>query len=157
MTPEQLTTLNTDAPSRGDKLIILMMIANFGSAMAYSGFNGALMDASQREPEATRATLIGDVIVIHYVFMVVSSFVTGIGLNGEDYGGTFSWTMGFNAVMWVCAPASFLTTPFSWYCIQEVKNEHAQMPILPFLCDVFQQEASTATPPCDSASASSHM
>ncbi|KAG6579937.1 Acetylornithine aminotransferase [Phytophthora cinnamomi] len=119
MTPEQLTTLNTDAPSRGDKLIILMMIANFGSAMAYSGFNGALMDASQREPEATRATLIGDVIVIHYVFMVVSSFVTGIGLNGEDYGGTFSWTMGFNAVMWVCAPASFLTTPFSWYCIQE--------------------------------------
>lgn len=140
MTPEQLATLNTDAPSRGVKLIILMMIANFGSVMAYSGFNGALMDASQREPEATRGTLIGDVIVIHYVFMVVSSFMTGIGLNGEDYGGTFSWTMGFNAVMWVCAAASFLTIPFSWYCIQEVKNERAQMPILPFLYDVFQQE-----------------
>ncbi|KAE9102679.1 hypothetical protein PF007_g14676 [Phytophthora fragariae] len=140
MTPDQLATLNTDAPDRGVKLIILMMVTNFGSVMAYSGFNGALMDASQREPEATRGTLIGDVIVIHYVFMVVSAFMTGIGLNGEDYGGTFSWTMGFNAVMWVCAAASLLTIPFSWYCIQEVKNERAQMPILPFLYDVFQQE-----------------
>ncbi|EEY54671.1 uncharacterized protein PITG_20128 [Phytophthora infestans T30-4] len=83
MTPEQRATLNTDAPNRGIKLIILMMIANFGTVLAYSGFNGALMDVSQH------------------------------------YGGTFSWTMGFNAIMWICAAASLLTIPFSWYCIQE--------------------------------------
>ncbi|KAL4176416.1 hypothetical protein KRP22_001358 [Phytophthora ramorum] len=119
-----------------------------GSVSAYSWENLGMLTHiaavgtvyGTREPEATRGTMIGDVIVIHYVFMVVSSFMTGIGLNGEDYGGTFSWTMGFNAVMWVCAAASFLTIPFSWYCIQEVKNERAQMPILPFLYDVFQQE-----------------
>ncbi|KAL4095362.1 hypothetical protein PRIC1_008736 [Phytophthora ramorum] len=139
MTPEQLATLNTDAPNHGIKLIILMMIANFGTVMAYSGFNGALMDVSQREPEASRGTVMGDVIVVHYVFMVISSFMTGIGLNGEDYGGTFSWTMGFNAIMWVCAAISFLTIPFSWYCIQEVKGERAQMPILPFLYNLFQE------------------
>ncbi|POM81539.1 Transmembrane protein [Phytophthora palmivora] len=139
MTPEQLATLNTDAPNRGIKLIILMMIANFGTVLAYSGFNGALMDVSQREPEATRGTVMGDVIVVHYVFMVISSFMTGIGLNGEDYGGTFSWTMGFNAIMWICAAASLITVPFSWYCIQEVKDERAEMPILPFLYNLFQE------------------
>jgi hypothetical protein len=106
---------------------------------------------AQLEPEVTRGTLIRDVIVVHYEFMVASSFMTGIGLNGEDYGGTFSWTMGFNAVMRVYTVASLLTIPFSWYCIQEVKNERAQTPILPFLYDVFQH----ATPRSACALASS--
>ncbi|KAG6618966.1 Transmembrane protein [Phytophthora cinnamomi] len=139
MTPEQLATLNTDAPNRGIKLIILMMIANFGTVMAYSGFNGALMDVSQREPEATRGNVIADVNIVHYVFTIFSSFMTGIGLNSEDYGGTFSWTMGFNAIMWVCAAASLLTIPFSWFCIQEVKGERAQMSGFKFLYNIFQE------------------
>ncbi|KAE9250035.1 hypothetical protein PF004_g3111 [Phytophthora fragariae] len=139
MTPEQLATLNTDAPNRGIKLIILMMIANFGTVMAYSGFNGALMDVSQREPEATRGSVIADVNIVHYVFTIFSSFMTGIGLNSEDYGGTFSWTMGFSAIMWVCAIASLLTIPFSWYCIQEVKGERAQMSGFKFLYNIFQE------------------
>ncbi|KAF4315612.1 hypothetical protein G195_010630, partial [Phytophthora kernoviae 00238/432] len=127
------------APNRGIKLIILMMIANFGTVMAYSGFNGALMDVSQRESEATRGSVVADVNIVHYVFMVASSFMTGIGLNSEDYGGTFSWTMGFNAIMWVCAAASLLTIPFSWYCIQEVKGERASMPPFRYLFNLLQE------------------
>ncbi|KAE9023184.1 hypothetical protein PF011_g4131 [Phytophthora fragariae] len=65
--------------------------------------------------------------------------MTGIGLNSEDYGGTFSWTMGFSAIMWVCAIASLLTIPFSWYCIQEVKGERAQMSGFKFLYNIFQE------------------
>ncbi|KAG1690187.1 hypothetical protein DVH05_028711 [Phytophthora capsici] len=139
MTPEQLATLNTDAPNRGIKLIILMMVANFGTVMAYSGFNGALMDVSQREPEATRGSVIADVNIAHYIFTIFSSFMTGIGLNSEDYGGTFSWTMGFSAIMWICAAASLLTIPFSWFCIQEVKGERAQMSGFKFLYNIFQE------------------
>ncbi|KAG7385299.1 hypothetical protein PHYPSEUDO_001676 [Phytophthora pseudosyringae] len=139
MTPEQLATLNTDAPNHGIKLIILMMIANFGTVMAYSGFNGALMDVSQREPAATRGSVIADVNIAHYIFTIFSSFMTGIGLNSEDYGGTFSWTMGFNAIMWICAAASALTIPFSWFCIQEVKGERAQMSGFKFLYNIFQE------------------
>ncbi|RLN68829.1 hypothetical protein BBJ28_00002719 [Nothophytophthora sp. Chile5] len=141
MTAEQLALINVDAPNHGVKLIILMMIANFGTVMAYSGFNGALMDVSQRESEAKRGTALGDVFIMHYVFMIVSSFMTGLGLNGEDYGGTFSWTMGFNAIMWVCAAASLITIPFSWYCIQEVKGERAAMPAFTYLCQLFQERA----------------
>ncbi|RLN52943.1 hypothetical protein BBJ29_005406, partial [Phytophthora kernoviae] len=57
----------------------------------------------------------------------------------EDYGGTFSWTMGFNAIMWVCAAASLLTIPFSWYCIQEVKGESASMPPFRYLFNLLQE------------------
>ncbi|KAG2525442.1 hypothetical protein JM18_004141 [Phytophthora kernoviae] len=141
LTPEQLALINTDAPNRGIKLIILMMIANFGSVMAFSGFNGTLMDVSQREPESRRGTLLGDVTILHYAFTIVSSFMTGIGLNSEDYGGTFSWTMGFNAIMWVCAAASLLTIPFSWYCIQEVKGERVSTSVSTYLYNLFQERA----------------
>ncbi|RLN96208.1 hypothetical protein BBJ28_00015472 [Nothophytophthora sp. Chile5] len=139
MTPEQLAHINLGAPNHGVRLIILMMIANFGTVIAYSGFNGALMDVSQRESEAMRGTAVGDVNIMHYIFMIVSSFMTGLGLNSEDYGGTFSWTMGFNAIMWVCAAASLLTIPFSWYCIQEVKGERASMPPFTFLSNLLQE------------------
>ncbi|RLN94947.1 hypothetical protein BBJ28_00026086 [Nothophytophthora sp. Chile5] len=139
MTPEQLAHINLGAPNHGVRLIILMVIANFGTVIAYSGFNGALMDVSQRESEATRGTAVGDVNIVHYIFMIISSFMTGLGLNSEDYGGTFSWTMGFNAIMWVCAAASLLTIPFSWYCIQEVKGERASMPPFTFLSNLLQE------------------
>jgi hypothetical protein len=123
MTPEQLETINEDAPDSGIKLIILMMIANFGVVMGYSGFNGVLVDVSQREPEHLRGTAMGDCTVVHYIFAVISTFMTGIGLNNADYGGSFSWTVGFNNIMWVCAAASLLTMPFSIWCIQEEKVE----------------------------------
>ncbi|KAH9131280.1 hypothetical protein LEN26_007775, partial [Aphanomyces euteiches] len=121
LTPEQKLLINLDAPNHGIRLIILMMIANVGIVMAYSGFNGILVDVSQREPEHLRGTAMGDCTIVHYVFGVISSFMTGIGLNSVDYGGSFSWTLGFNAVMWICTAASLLTIPFSIWCIQEPK------------------------------------
>ncbi|KAF1327822.1 Transmembrane protein, partial [Globisporangium splendens] len=123
LAPEQLAMIDTDAPQRGVKLIILMMIANFGTVVAYSGFNGTLIDVSQREPANIRGTAMGDGMVVFYVFSVFSSFFTGLGLNGTDYGGTFSWTIGFNTIMGICAGMSLITLPFSWFCIQEDKVE----------------------------------
>lgn len=123
LTAEQLAMIDTDAPNRGVKLIILMMLANFGTVVAYSGFNGVMIDVSQREPAAIRGTAMGEGMVVLYIFSIISSFFTGLGLNGVDYGGTFSWTIGFNTVMGICAGMSLLTLPFSWFCIQEDKVE----------------------------------
>ncbi|ETN06624.1 hypothetical protein PPTG_12698 [Phytophthora nicotianae INRA-310] len=119
LTPEQLATIDTDAPNRGIKMIILMMIANFGTVLAYSGFNGTMIEISQQEPAHKRGTAMGDCNVIFYWFATVSAFFTGLGLNSEDYGGTFSWSIGFNAIMGVCAGMSLIVLPFCWFCIQE--------------------------------------
>ncbi|KAG7396348.1 hypothetical protein PHYBOEH_002451 [Phytophthora boehmeriae] len=121
LTPEQLALIDLDAPDRGIKMIILMMLANFGTVVAYSGFNGALIDISQQEPESFRGRAMGDGMVVFYCFSVISSFFTGLGLNSADYGGTFSWSIGFNAIMGICAGMAFLVVPFSWFCIQEGK------------------------------------
>ncbi|TMW65314.1 hypothetical protein Poli38472_007956 [Pythium oligandrum] len=123
LTPEQIEMIDTDAPQRGIKIIILMMLANFGTVVAYSGFNGALIDVSQRESEATRGTAMGDVMVVFYIFSIFSAFFSGLGLNSANYGGTFSWTIGFNGVMGICSAMSALIVPFAWFCIQEDRVE----------------------------------
>ncbi|KAF4316555.1 hypothetical protein BBO99_00008494 [Phytophthora kernoviae] len=121
LTPEQLAMIDTDAPDRGIKLIILMMIANLGTVLSYSGFNGSMIEISQQESANTRGTAMGDCDVVFYWFAIVSSFFTGLGLNSPDYGGTFSWSVGFNGIMGICAGMSLIVAPFTWYCIQEEK------------------------------------
>lgn len=54
---------------------------------------------------------------------VLSAFFTGLGLNSRDYGGTFSWAVGFNGIMGCCAAMSFIVLPLTWFCIQEEKAE----------------------------------
>ncbi|KAH9125751.1 hypothetical protein LEN26_003150 [Aphanomyces euteiches] len=98
LTPEQLATIDMDAPQRGIKLMVLMMIANFGTVITYSGFNGALIDLSQQEPEAFRGRAMGDAMVVYQFFAIISAFFSGLGLN-----------TGMAAI----------TLPFTWFCIQE--------------------------------------
>ncbi|CAK4711387.1 unnamed protein product [Aphanomyces euteiches] len=81
LTPEQLATIDMDAPQRGIKLMVLMMIANFGTVITYSGFNGALIDLSQQEPEAFRGRAMGDAMVVYQFFAIISAFFSGLGLN----------------------------------------------------------------------------
>ncbi|KAH9149354.1 hypothetical protein AeRB84_007560, partial [Aphanomyces euteiches] len=119
LTPEQLATIDMDAPQRGIKLMVLMMIANFGSVIAVSGYNGALIDLSQQEPEAFRGRAMGESMVAYQFFAIISAFFTGLGLNSPSYGGTFTWTVGFNGVMGFCAGMAAITLPFTWFCIQE--------------------------------------
>ncbi|KAF0742025.1 hypothetical protein Ae201684P_008407 [Aphanomyces euteiches] len=113
--------INLDAPQHGIKLIVLLAFAHLGVIVAFCGYHGVLVNLSQREPEHLRGTALGELAVVHYLFAVISSFMTGVGLNSPAYGGSFSWTIGFSAIMWICAAASLLTIPFSIWCIQEPK------------------------------------
>ncbi|EGZ21350.1 hypothetical protein PHYSODRAFT_329316 [Phytophthora sojae] len=89
MTPEQLALVHTDAPHRGIKFIFLFMLANLGAL-------------SQREPEHIRGRLQTNVFMVRNALAIVTAFLTGLCLNSTEYGGTFSWTIGFNGIMWIC-------------------------------------------------------
>lgn len=121
LTEAQLATIDTGAPNRGVKLIILMMIANFGTVLGYSAYSGVLVDLSQQEPAETRGTAMGDGMVWNTSLSLVSAFFTGLGLNSPAYGGTFSWSVGFNGIMATCAIMSLIVLPLTWFCIQEDK------------------------------------
>ncbi|EEY61661.1 uncharacterized protein PITG_01993 [Phytophthora infestans T30-4] len=126
MTPEQLALVHTDAPHRGNKFIFLFMLANLGAVIAYGPTYGIFIELSQREPEHIRGRLQTNVFMVRNALAIVTAFLTGLCLNSTEYGGTFSWTIGFNGIMWICTAATVITIPFCWFCVTEEKVEQAK-------------------------------
>ncbi|ETP22990.1 hypothetical protein F441_03797 [Phytophthora nicotianae CJ01A1] len=127
LTAEQQAMINLDAPDKGIKLIIFFVFANLGTVISFGASDGYMVELARREPEEIRGTTQSYVSAVRQIFMVLAAFMTGLGLNGEDYGGNFSWTMGFNAVMGVCAAFSFVTIPLCWFCVTEEKVPRKSM------------------------------
>uniref|UniRef100_H3H6C5 Transmembrane protein n=1 Tax=Phytophthora ramorum TaxID=164328 RepID=H3H6C5_PHYRM len=127
LTAEQQAMINYDAPDKGIKLIIFFVFANLGTVISFGASDGYMVELARREPEVTRGSVQAHVSATRNVFMVLAAFMTGIGLNGEDYGGDFSWTMGFNAIMGICAAFSLVTIPLCWFCITEEKAPRKSM------------------------------
>ncbi|RAW41510.1 hypothetical protein PC110_g2276 [Phytophthora cactorum] len=99
MTPEQLALVYPDAPHRGNKFIFLFMVANLGAVIAYGPTYGIFIELSQREPEHIRGRLQTNVFMVRNALASVTAFLTGLCLNSTEYGGTFSWTIGFNGII----------------------------------------------------------
>jgi hypothetical protein len=121
LTAKQLTMIDLSAPDRGVKLIVLMMLANIGTVVAFGAADGYTIELAQREPEATRGTLQAQIAGVRQIFLILSSFLTGLALNGVNYGGDFSWTVGFNWIMAICATFSAVVLPLAWFCMTEDK------------------------------------
>lgn len=123
LTAEQQAMINYDAPDKGIKLIVFFVFANLGTVISFGASDGYMVELARREPEAIRGTTQAYVSAVRQIFMVLAAFMTGLGLNSEDYGGDFSWSMGFNAIMGVCAAFSFVTIPLCWFCVTEEKAQ----------------------------------
>lgn len=137
MSAEQLKTVNQDAHHKGVLLIVMFMLAHFGTIVAYGAADGLVVKLAQREPENIRGNVQGISKITSYAFTILASFMTGIGLDSEAYGGTFSWTMGFNGVMWVCTAFSLLAVPISWYLVDEEKN-YVRKSFCGFLVEIYR-------------------
>ncbi|KAJ0396491.1 hypothetical protein ATCC90586_002809 [Pythium insidiosum] len=122
-TPEQEARLNRDAPAQGVTYLVLMVMANVGMLIAVTATDGVLVDFAQREPESIRGTTQTMVEVVKFSFAIISACLTGFGMNGPEYGGSFGSSMGFNAVMGICSVFALAVLPFSWFCIQEERVE----------------------------------
>uniref|UniRef100_H3GKZ7 Transmembrane protein n=1 Tax=Phytophthora ramorum TaxID=164328 RepID=H3GKZ7_PHYRM len=138
-TVEQQALINYEAPNEGIRLIILFMLAHLGTIIAYGAADGYLVELAQREPEAIRGSIQTDIAIVTAIAGILTSFMTGIGLNSEAYGGTFSWDMGFGGVMGVCAAFSLATAPLCWFCVTEEKAPaQATGPFFAYLYDFMQ-------------------
>ncbi|KAJ8525552.1 hypothetical protein ON010_g15562 [Phytophthora cinnamomi] len=120
-TVEQQALINYDAPNRGIKLIVLFVLAHLGTVVAYGAADGYLVELAQREPESIRGTIQTDIAIVTAAGGIFAAFMTGLGLNSEAYGGTFSWDLSFAGVMGICAGFSLITVPLSWFCVTEEK------------------------------------
>ncbi|RLN14731.1 hypothetical protein BBJ28_00020987 [Nothophytophthora sp. Chile5] len=121
LTTEQIALINEDAPDAGTKFILLMIFANLGMTLAIAATDGMVVEFAQREPEAIRGTTLTMVQVAKQVMSILSSAMVGFGLNGEDFGGSFSGSMGVRAISAVCTVAALLAAASSWFLVAETK------------------------------------
>ncbi|KAF0698942.1 Aste57867_10464 [Aphanomyces stellatus] len=94
--PTELQYFNFHAPDRGSLFILLSMAVSVGYMLAGCATDAILVEYAQREPLATRGRLQTTTYTIRYGFGVISLLVTGIGLNGVNYNGSFSFAISPN-------------------------------------------------------------
>ncbi|GAB9464278.1 Transmembrane protein [Globisporangium polare] len=121
LTHEQIASFNTDAPQSGVKYIFLMALAYFGCVIAVTACDGILVELAQREPENVRGTAQTTISMAQDGFMVLSSSMVGFGMNGPEYGGSFSGSLGFNALMSICAALALLNIFSALFFVQDTK------------------------------------
>ncbi|KAG7401522.1 hypothetical protein PHYBOEH_000580 [Phytophthora boehmeriae] len=136
MTAAQLELVNFDATDRGIQLMVLLMIANLGTVIAYGASDGLMVELAQREAENVRGSVQSHMSVVRNCCGMLGAFLTGLGLNSPDYGGSFSWSIGFNGVMGVCAAFAFAAVPGCWFFIKEKKAPRLAMGV--FYKDLFK-------------------
>ena len=115
--------LNMDAPNSGSKYIMLMMMAAFGYLIADVAADAILVEYAQREPEDVRGTTQTMIYLCRTVFQILSTAMVGFLMNGEEYGGQFSFSLQFNEIMAIFSVFAAIVIPLSIKCLQEDKVE----------------------------------
>ncbi|KAG1708385.1 hypothetical protein DVH05_028684 [Phytophthora capsici] len=123
LTDAQLELINEDAPDAGTKFILLMIFANLGMTMAIAASDGVVIEFAQREPAEIRGSALTMMQVFKQCMSILSSAMVGFGLNGEDFGGSFSGSMSVNAIAAVCAAAALVATVSAWFFVAETKEK----------------------------------
>ncbi|KAJ8555032.1 hypothetical protein ON010_g9449 [Phytophthora cinnamomi] len=111
--------VNWGAPSSGSLYIVLMMLASLGYMIADVASDGLVVEFAQREPESIRGNIQSTVYLVRSVAMILSALLVGFGLNGEDYGGSFSWSFSMSHLMLIFSLLSLVAIPAALWLIQE--------------------------------------
>ncbi|OWY91254.1 hypothetical protein PHMEG_00040245 [Phytophthora megakarya] len=92
-TPEIEAHINYDAPSEGAKYVMLMFFAAFGYVMADVCADSITCELAQREPLDKRGKTQSCIYTVRTVMVIVGELLTGFFFYGEDYGGTFNFSL----------------------------------------------------------------
>ncbi|TDH66468.1 hypothetical protein CCR75_007188 [Bremia lactucae] len=111
--------VNFDAPNSGSLYIVLMMLATLGYMIADVASDGLVVEFAQREPENIRGNIQSTVYLVRSIFMIVAALVVGFGLNSDDYGGSFTWSLSMSQLMLIFSLLSLLAIPAAYWLIQE--------------------------------------
>ncbi|KDO21700.1 hypothetical protein SPRG_13038 [Saprolegnia parasitica CBS 223.65] len=104
-----------DAPNRGSLFILLSMFVSFGYVIAACASDAMVVEYAQREPIAIRGRVQTAIYTVRTLTGILSQLVIAFFLNGKEYGGTFTFSVGPNVIFGIClVPCVFvvLTTIF---------------------------------------------
>jgi hypothetical protein len=118
-TPEIEARLNRDAASQGGVYVVFMMLAAFGYVLSDVCADGIVVELAQREPLAERGRTQATIYTTRTLAATVGQLLTGVAFNGEEYGGSFAFSLSFPQLMLVLAACTAPILPVTWLYIKE--------------------------------------
>ncbi|CAH0517503.1 unnamed protein product [Peronospora belbahrii] len=96
-----------------------MMLASLGYMIADVASDGLVVEFAQREPENIRGNIQSTVYLVRSMAMILAALLVGFGLNGQDYGGSFTWTLTMSHLMLIFSLLSLAAIPAALWLVQE--------------------------------------
>ncbi|ETW05772.1 hypothetical protein H310_03456 [Aphanomyces invadans] len=114
--------VNENAKTRGSIVGMLCGVAVISYVVADVAADALFVEMAQREPERIRGRLQSMIYVARYVATVIAQAVIGLCLNSEEYGGTFSWSMGQQWFFVFLAVPCAIMVPISVTCVDDAPH-----------------------------------
>ncbi|KAG1687236.1 hypothetical protein DVH05_005287 [Phytophthora capsici] len=118
-TPEIEARLNRNAANEGSIYVVFMMFAACGYVLADVCADGIVVELAQREPLAQRGRTQSTVYATRTLAATVGQILTGVAFNGEEYGGSFDFSLSFPQVMLLLAACIIPIIPVTWLYVEE--------------------------------------
>lgn len=122
-TEEIIATINYEAVDEGSKYIMPMMLCAFGYLMADVCSDGFVVELAQREPANVRGHTQTVIYTTRWTFTILAQVLIAVGFNGEDYGGSFTFSLSFPILMLIIAIIIVPIVPVTWFFIREERTE----------------------------------
>ncbi|KAF0770613.1 hypothetical protein DYB25_004646 [Aphanomyces astaci] len=119
--PAEKELFNLGAPDQGSLFIILSMFVSLGYVTAACASDAMVTEYSQREPDAIRGRVLTGIYTVRTIASILSQVVIGFGLNGADYGGSFSFSMAPNVPYGICLAPCVLVVLSVIFILEETK------------------------------------
>lgn len=99
-------------------LIAWMMVNNFGYVLADVAMDSLVIEYAQRESFEDRGAIQGWCYTTRAAGFVVSYGITGFGLNGPEYGGSFSSALPLSSFLWILVGLQSIGLPW-WIALKD--------------------------------------
>ncbi|KAF0714784.1 Aste57867_3690 [Aphanomyces stellatus] len=106
---------NPHAAADGTPYILYMMAASMGYVMADVACDAAMVELAQTEREDVRGHTQSWSYIVKSTSASVTTGLVGFALNGAEYGGAFTWSMSFNALMSCLCLVVLAVLPAVWF------------------------------------------
>ncbi|RHY19627.1 hypothetical protein DYB25_002721 [Aphanomyces astaci] len=119
----ELQYFNLAAPDSGTLYILLSMFIAFGYVSSASASDAMVVEYAHREPLAIRGRIQTAIYTVRELSGIFSYLVTGFGLNGPNYAGSFSFALSPNAPYGICLVPCVLVVLSTVFLLVEKKTE----------------------------------
>ncbi|TMW59670.1 hypothetical protein Poli38472_004739 [Pythium oligandrum] len=111
--------VNEDAHSYSPHYVLPLMVGSIGYLMADVACDGIMVEYAQRESEATRGQVQTMVYGARFMAEVVGTLIVALGLNGDEYGGTFSHSLPLSVVFGIMFAVGAIALVFTHFNLHE--------------------------------------